>query len=218
MKNNFNKAIHFLHTATSGTLATHSMQMPGYPYASTLPFSLDENHHPVFFISALAEHTKNLDADARASFLVTGGDEKNVLNGTRMTLVGEVRRFDASREMMARHLRYQPEAERYLALGDFAFFRMAPKRVRYIAGFGQMGWIEDTDWAAAAILSLSDEENSYRDLIEFQAPGVRLLGMDCYGFDIEQNGTRHRQRFPKPIASIEKIHQSIKRMLADKQA
>ena len=61
--------IPLLHESAFGVLATHSTQLPGYPFASILPFVLDESHRPIFLISALAEHTKNLLADARASFL-----------------------------------------------------------------------------------------------------------------------------------------------------
>jgi putative heme iron utilization protein len=60
-------AIHLLHEAAYGTLATHSAILPGYPYATVVPYVPDETQRPVVCLSALAEHTKNLLADSRVS-------------------------------------------------------------------------------------------------------------------------------------------------------
>jgi putative heme iron utilization protein len=213
MKSFLDAAVNLLHASSSGVLATHSAQLPGYPFASALPFVPDEWHRPVFFISGLAEHTKNLMADQRAGFLVTSADEHNVQTGARMTLVGDVQQVAASADLVARYLRYQPAAENYLNLGDFSFFRLTPNGVRYIAGFGQMGWIGNAEWAAAAILTLDEEAQFIQASIDAQPPGVRMLGIDCYGFDIEHNGTRERQRFPYRLKSTE-IGGSVIRLLA----
>ena len=214
MKPNVDTALHLLHAAASGTLATQSSQLPGYPFATALPFVPDEQHCPVFLVSSLAEHTKNLIADKRTSFMVSSTGDANILAGARMTLVGDAIRFDASPDMVARYVRYQPDAEQYLSLGDFAFFRLAPKRVRYIAGFGQMGWIEEADWTNAATLSLAEEAQCLQELIASQPPGVRLLGIDCYGCDIEHKGKRDRLRLGNTIDAPGKIGESIKRLLA----
>lgn len=214
MKPSLDTVIHLLHCASSGTMATHSAQMPGYPFATALPFATDEGHQPVFLVSSLAEHTKNLAADGRASLMVCKADAGNVLTGARMTLVGDAERIDASPELVARYLRYQPDAEQYLALDDFAFFRMTPKRVRYIAGFGQMGWVEEAEWGQAAILPLADEAACLRELAGTHAPGIRLLGLDCYGIDIEQQGKRDRLRLAQPTESVEKLVEGMRRLLA----
>ncbi|GAB3538456.1 pyridoxamine 5'-phosphate oxidase family protein [Noviherbaspirillum agri] len=214
MKPTLDIAIHLLHSASSGTLATHSLQLPGYPFATTLPFAPDEHHRPLFLVSGLAEHTKNLAADGRASFLVNSPNGSNVLTGARMTLVGDAERIDAAPELVTRYLRYQPDAEQYLSLGDFAFFRLTPKRVRYIAGFGQMGWIESANWTQAAVLPLADEATCLRELTGSHAVGVRVLGLDCYGADIEHHGKRDRLRLPQPVESAEKIVGSMQRLLA----
>ncbi|MCK7498259.1 MAG: pyridoxamine 5'-phosphate oxidase family protein [Comamonadaceae bacterium] len=70
-------------------LASHTTALPGYPYASILPFAPDQESHPVFLVSGLAEHTQNLLADPRASFLVWDGGDGSVLTGARLTLVGK---------------------------------------------------------------------------------------------------------------------------------
>lgn len=213
MKPTVDTAIHLLHGAASGTLATHSLQMPGYPFATALPFVPDEQHRPVFLISRLAEHTKNLAADGRASFLVSGPDHANVLAGARMTLAGDAARIEPTAELIARYLRYQPDAENYLGLGDFVFYKLTPKRVRYIAGFGHMGWLEESEWTGASALSLAAEANLLLQLAGSQRPGVRLLGVDCYGCDIEQHGKRQRLRFGG-TSIPENMYESVRRLLA----
>lgn len=194
-------AFQLLHCAPFGALATQSVQMPGYPYASALPFVPDQQHRPVFLISGLAEHTKNLGADSRASLLVAGSSARAVLESARLTLVGDVQAFDPPAGMVARYLRYQPDAEQYLALGDFAFFRFIPKRARFVAGFGRMGWLEESEWNACAVLPLADEERLIGELMHAQPaalPGLRVLGLDCYGCDVERGGRRERLQFAQP--------------------
>ena len=38
-------------------------------------------------------------------------------------------------------MRLHPTAASYINFPDFGFYRLRVDRVRYIAGFGQMGWI-----------------------------------------------------------------------------
>ncbi len=206
--------IPLLHKTIFGVLATQSTQLPGYPFASIMPFMADERHRPVFFVSRLAEHTKNLLADLRASFLVSSPDGKNVLTGARLTLVGDVMPIDATPDLVARYLRYQPDAKQYLDLGDFAFFRLMPQRARYVAGFGEMGWVEKEEWADGAFLPLADEAILYRDLLAVLPKGIRLLGLDCYGVDIERQRKRERRQFPNGTAAVENFDEVTKRFLA----
>ena len=53
----------------TGTLCTLALEPEGYPYGSFVTVAFDEGD-PVFLISALAEHTKNLERDRRASLMV----------------------------------------------------------------------------------------------------------------------------------------------------
>jgi Pyridoxamine 5'-phosphate oxidase len=43
----------------------------GFPFGSVMPYGLDEHGRPIFLISTMAMHTHNLQADSRASLLVT---------------------------------------------------------------------------------------------------------------------------------------------------
>lgn len=165
--------------------------MPGYPYATVLPNVLDQGHRPVLLVSALAEHSKNILSDPRVSISLTEPRIDKVQEGARLTLVGDAERFDADALMRERYLRYEPEAEQYLLL-DFMFFRILPRRLRYIGGVGKMGWLEAADLAALPSLSPADEAL----LVELACTRVpqetQVLGVDPFGIDYLAKGSRGR--------------------------
>ena len=196
--------IHLLHTAPHAVLSTHSTQLPGFPYGTAVPLVLDQRQQPLLLISALAEHTKNLLADPRASLAVVEPGQANVQDAARVTLVGRFEAFQPTAEQVQRYLRYQPEAARYLQL-DFGFFRMQVERARYIAGVGKMGWLEATAWQAIEVLA-GDQESGLLDQARLPA-GIRLLGVDALGIDYETAGGRQRQRFASPLPGPENSRQ-----------
>jgi heme iron utilization protein len=213
MQVNFSSVIHLLHSCSSGVLATHSQQLDGYPYATLLPFALDESHRPLFLVSSLAEHTKNLLTDRRVSFLLSAATGKQVLSAARLTLVGDVEPITPEEALINRYLRYQPDAKQYLELGDFMFFRMNPKRARYIAGFAQMGWTEGEEWIAAAAVPLPDEERILHMASQSIPKRMRLLGIDCYGVDAECDGRQERHQFANAPVDVSLSEESLTRYL-----
>lgn len=213
MQIKFISVIHLLHSCASGVFATHSQQLEGYPYATILPLALDEQHRPIFLVSNLAEHSKNLMADQRVSLLLSDSAGPQVLKGARVTVVGDAEQFSPAEELVNRYLCYQPDAKQYLELGDFLFFRLLPKRARYIAGFGEMGWVSEEDLRQAAILPLSDEEAVYRTVSPELPRGVRILGIDAYGFDVEHDGKRDRHQFADGPIQTQNIAGVISRFL-----
>ncbi len=187
-------AIHLLHEAGFGTLATHSSALPGYPYATVVPYVTDYAHHPVICISALAEHTKNLLADARMSLSVLQPDTTDVQAASRLTIVGNAERFEPDAALRNRYLRHEPGTEQLLAL-DFAFFRLNPVKVRFIVGVGRMGWVEQADLDAVPRLPAQDEADLVGEMSRQVPEGVRVLGIDPLGADVEIDGHRRRYRF-----------------------
>ena len=189
--------VSLLHEASYATLATHSQQLIGHPYASVLPYVPDDAHCPIIMVSALAEHTKNLLADRRVSLSVHDSGRANVQAVARATVLGEAERIEPGELLLARYFRYQPDAEPYLAL-DFMFFRIRPTRLRYIAGIGKMGWLTSEDMQAARSLPI-DTEQELINVIQPLAPaGLSILGVDCYGVDYRRDGVRGRRAFETP--------------------
>jgi heme iron utilization protein len=190
--------LHLLHQAATGTLATHSRQPEGFPYPSILPFALDERHRPIILVSRLAEHTRNLQIDSRAGFLVSHAPDDDVLNGQRLTLLGRFDNVEPAPATVKRYLRYHPDAERYLALGDFSFWVMTPERMRYIGGFGAMGWLDGSELDPHMPLALEEEEAllTFFETHPERPTHLQLLGVDRYGADIKTGNMRTRFIFP----------------------
>lgn len=205
--------IDLLHGAADGALATHSLQLPGYPYVSAVPFVPDASHRPLFLLSLLAEHTHNLLADPRASLVISEPGGQSVLQRARATLIGDCVELALSDAEVARYLRYQPEAQQYLSLGDFRWFRMQPERARFVGGFGRMGWLEASDLDVAPLARL-DEQQFEAQVSSTLAAGVRFLGVDPYGVDIESNGQRQRRSFDSPVADTDAAVRAFSRLAA----
>jgi len=134
----------------TGVLATLLERLPGHPFASLVSYATDAAGNPIFLFSRLAVHTRNLAADPRASLLVFAPEgDSDPLAAPRLTLIGDVRpaRDFEVREVKPVYLARHPEAAEYLEFGDFAFYRLEPREVYYVGGFGEMGWIAPSEYA-----------------------------------------------------------------------
>ena len=74
---------------STGTLCTLALEPAGYPYGSFVTVAFDDGA-PIFLISQLAEHTKNLERDPRASLLVAEGGSADPLANGRVTMIRSV--------------------------------------------------------------------------------------------------------------------------------
>src|SRR6185295_12461703 len=80
---------------STGTLCTLALEPEGYPYGSFVTVAFDEGD-PVFLISALAEHTRNLEQDPRASLMVAEGGSDDPLANGRVTMLGLCTRLEGN--------------------------------------------------------------------------------------------------------------------------
>src|SRR5437899_1125714 len=126
-----------------------SRKQPCFPYGSVMPYGLDDQGRPIFLISTMAMHTQNLQADPRASLLVTQQDtEGEPLGASRVTVVGNVLPVPNAELAEARKLYLERHANsRYwVDFEDFSFYRMDVVDVYYVGGFGVMGWVSASDY------------------------------------------------------------------------
>src|SRR6202140_557934 len=132
-----------------GSLSTLSRKQPGFPFGSVIPYGLDDHGHPIFLISTMAMHTQNLQADARASLLVTQeSNDSEPLGASRVTLVGNVLGVPNTElaEVRKPYLERHANSKYWVDFEDFSFYRMDVIDIYYVGGFGVMGWVSASDY------------------------------------------------------------------------
>lgn len=198
------------------SLATASAD-ESWPYGSLVMTACDPDASPLLLISELAEHTRNLHADTRASLLFDGtAGLANPLTGTRVTVLGRLARCDddaARRRYLARH----PDAAEYAGFGDFGLYRMVVERAHIVAGFGVIHWIDADDFlydtAGAAELAQREADivghmNADHgeavalyatSLLKREGGAWTMTGIDPEGCDLRCGGRVARLAFDAPV-------------------
>lgn len=213
----------FVRQHHQGVLATLSKRLAGAPFASVCPFITDHQARPVFLISNLAEHTKNLIADARASLIVHPCAD-NMHAAGRVTLTGFAENIGRPEALVARYARLLPEAAGYFELGDFNLWRLDIDAIRFIVGFGKIEWVEPAsyappenaleDWKAGILAHMNrDHGDALLRYVE-RATGQRpdqasMIGIDADGMDLRTADGKIRIDFPQAVADGD----SARRML-----
>ncbi|MBJ63810.1 MAG: hypothetical protein CMB55_03305 [Euryarchaeota archaeon] len=138
------------HKISTATLCTISQNEGNYPYGSFVTYAIYKGN-PIFLISKLAEHTKNLQANSKSSLLIAEGGDENPLALGRITLVGDCEKLPADERPTARSifLEKHPNARFYVDFEDFDFYCLSVQSIRYIGGFGRMSWVDSKDWFGA---------------------------------------------------------------------
>ncbi len=130
-------------SSTYGTLSTLEADT-GHPYGSLVALVASPQGEVAMLLSTLAEHTTNLTAHPSASILLRAqpAPDQTPLQAGRVTLVGDVAKLDDPGPWRERFLTAHPDASGYVGFSDFSFYLLTPSRLRFIAGFGRMGWMD----------------------------------------------------------------------------
>ncbi|MEA2139449.1 MAG: hypothetical protein QOG56_2599 [Solirubrobacteraceae bacterium] len=206
-----------------GALAT--LTADGDPWGSIVTYGLLGDGAPVLCVSQLAEHGRNLAADARASLVVSAPlDEAYPLASGRVTVAGRARCPDGDEAQAARaaHLAAVPSAELYVDFGDFSLWVLDVQRARWVGGYGRMASADAGAFAAAeadpvarvaaaAVAHLNDDHAGA--LLEMalaftgyaDATAATCTAADRYGLDLVLDTPRGRAParvgFAEPITS-----------------
>jgi heme oxygenase (biliverdin-IX-beta and delta-forming) len=195
--------------------ATLATSQDGWPYASLVLAAADQDASPLLLLSDLAEHSKNLKRDSRASLLFDGtAGRDDPLTGPRVTVLGEMKPV-ADPRLMARFTARHPSAAGYAGFADFHLYRLAIARAHLVAGFGRIHAIGADALLSPAAAALAAAESDivqhmnedHGEAIELYATriagasgsGWRMTGIDPEGIDLRRGGTVLRLDFPAPV-------------------
>jgi heme iron utilization protein len=205
-----------MRAADRATLAT-SQAGDNWPYASFVMVACDYSAAPLLLISDLAEHTKNIQQDERASLLfeATAGLD-TPLTGLRATVLGRLE-LCGDDALLARYVRRHADAAGYLGFADFNLYRLQPERIHMVAGFGAIDWMasddvqfDDAETAelAAGEADIVDHMNGdhgdavalYAEkLLGLAGDGWVMTGIDPEGCDLRLGGVCARVEFDQIV-------------------
>jgi putative heme iron utilization protein len=199
--------------ARTGALATLEAQ-GGAPLTTLIGVASDFHGAPLFLMSTLSRHTRNLANDPRASLLLTGRPERgDPLNHPRVTLTGRVERCAAPRAKI-RYLQRNPKAGLYAGFADFALYQLRIEDVHFNGGFGRAAPLTPAEVLIARDGEAALAEAEERLLAEVNALGApmlarlagrrlsrpvwRAIGLDADGLDLAAGGRAARTQFAAP--------------------
>lgn len=214
------EAKRLLRTTRTGALATLN-PLSGAPLTTLVATASAYDGAPLLLLSTLAQHTKNLAADSRASLLLTSPTGRgDPLNRPRLT-VGGAMFANAEPSARARFLARNPKAKLYAAFADFSIFRLEISAVHFNGGFARAAPLapEDilTDLAGAEALiaaepALIEEANAQGAAFLSRLAGAgrsdkplnwRAIGLDPDGLDLVAGARAARASFKTPARGPE---------------
>ena len=126
-------------------LSTNSVRHAGFPFGSIVPYDVDPKGDFVIYISYIAEHYKNLSKSNQGSLTIFDPFSTNKPQASwRVTALCEfnpVNESDVEQYKEKYESRFPGSINPSIA-NDFLFFKCVPKTLRWIEGFGGMGWLK----------------------------------------------------------------------------
>lgn len=202
----------------------------GYPYSTVTNLIVEPDGVPVVFMSGLAVHARNIEADPRVS--VTVADTRtDVMTTPRLTLSGRAERVpaDETSGLKARYVERFPKSKLYLGLPDALFYRIRTQAVQLNGGPAQNAntvtpedLLSDLGTASALmaeapvlVASLNDDDHAARLAAVAEAgPGRwRVSAIDPEGIDLSTTVDLARLWFTGPVATREDFDAAVAGLL-----
>lgn len=198
-------------------MCTAHAGLAGWPFGSVVPYAILSSGDAVVFLSDIAEHTRNLRHDGRAClFVVDPAAAAQPQAGARVAI--QVRALRPANDDVAAVERCYfarfPGAEAMRSAHGFHAWRLEVDCVRWIAGFGEMGWLSRAEWSgqpdplaphAAGIVAHMNEDHAGAvvELVTWSAgiaaKSALITAVDRGGYlasALDHDGARHTVRLP----------------------
>lgn len=132
----------FIKNLHYGVLSTHSQSELGYPFGSITPYIVSDDGDIAIFISHLAEHSHNIQADPKVSLTIFDPtDADHPSTGARISCLAIAEITADDKKLRHDYLLQFPDSEIFLDLPGFNFYLLKLRKVRLVAGFGQAKWL-----------------------------------------------------------------------------
>lgn len=261
--NVFEKARTVTSVCTSGTLCTVSSHegIEGSPFGSFVDYVLDDNGLPVLLMNDMSMHTINIEQAAEKGeqpmvtlftqlSSQTGGSPRKVglQDTSRCSLTGVVKKIPKnSDDMDMIRMRYSlthTYADQVMDSPKFAFYRLDPKMIYFVGGFGVSSkWVDVDEYKAAnpdilageapEIVQRINREHGEDLMLTAQhildltdAQKVRATNVDRLGMDLRVTspmGTRRnklqtdefRIGFRIPVISVEDAKSEVQKVFQE---
>ena len=198
----------------SRTAALATLGVDGSPLTTWVGCASDFDGAPLFLLSTLAQHTKDLAGDARGSLLLTSPpDRGDPLNHPRLTIGGPIAPH-SDPYARKRYLQRNPKAKLYASFSDFAIYRMRVEAVHFNGGFGRADKLAPVDILtppldAAALVEAEDALLAEINAVDGLAARLagrreagrrvwRAVGLDAEGLDLSAGGAAARVDYARP--------------------
>lgn len=215
-------ARNFIALCHHGMLSTLSASQAGYPFGSIAPYDVAANGDIIVYVSLIAEHYKNLKSDPRASLVAVNyfgyDDPQSYSRATLLCKFLEVPEKERSEVQESYESRF-PNSIKHEIAHNFTYLRGVPEKIRWIAGFGEMGWVTLDNYRAArpdpiaydgmGILRHMNEDHGAALVELARAHGkwdpakydVRLIDISSANFTLilRGHGEKHLLKIPFPI-------------------
>ena len=214
-----------LHAVISTLQADNPLQ----PFGSVAPYCLDYAGAPVFLLSHLAQHTRNLLERPHAALTLVAEFRGDVQQASRLTGEGVMRPLDEDKAVAARYFRHYPQAEVYHAELNFRFFRFTPERWHFNSGFatarrfGNDRLLRANPFAPDEELGVIEHMNAdHADLLPryLAAAGLpapagaipQLCGVDAEGMNLRYGDQIERIAFARPAETPAALRERLVEM------
>lgn len=212
--------------ARSGALGTLARET-GQAYVSLAAYACDYDVSPVFLLSDLADHTKNVHKNSQVSLLCEQASHlANPQAGPRVTLMGTLEKVTGDHECSIFE-QCHPSSKMYAGFGDFNFYRLTIEKAHYVGGFGRAIWIDGAALCCDSAASLYFRENQktlisvlnsdYPDLardcatklLKLRGKNWKILRIDPDGLTLKLASKIVRYPFEKQVENETELHQVL---------
>ncbi len=223
-----NEAVGLMRSSNIAILSTVSKKHQNYPFGSFITYISGQNRSLFVYASDLAEHTKNFTNDPKSCltiFKVTNEDDKQ--NSSRLSIMGDFKKVKEKIDIelcQNRFFTFLPESRKYSKTHDFNFYKLDPKEIRWIGGFGEIAWLKDDFWKMSepewrngelSMIEHMNEDHSdvviscMKSLFNIDDNNAKMVGICIDGYYISSKSKIHYIPFDKPCLNAKQIREAL---------